>query len=431
NTGTAVKPADAKTVLVHVKGAAEARDHRVEVPAKDRALMRRIAEPLGLGHQKEAYFELSRRWADHFRKYAQHAGETGDLSVISLKDWIDLPQPRGLESHIANLVVASFAEMDDRIWVRGGVPIDTPELTKIGSGGDALRTQPLPGETDWDTARNRFEVIFGGKPPTLRRGAPVQLFARQIVEAATAYRDSAARLVEQLEKHADFLQLDDSVPNERLALARRSLELLTVLTSGGSGSAGAKKTVETLAGFDLGEVSADRLATSIKSADKVINALTHAAWHNLEQAKPPGPEGATLLDSLRSTARADQRSGDLVEALRAADSKVTALTRKRLEEAERQARLEKQRAVQHGEQPPASVTPPAAGSRDTVPTDRADDVDLGTPTSNPPLDGTTPTPRATSGIYTAPVIESLAKLRAELAQLDPGVTVEITWKVVP
>src|SRR5690606_25525059 len=204
-------------------GAAEARDHREEEPAKDRALMRRVAEPLGLGRPNEAYFERSRRRADHLRENAQHPGETGDLSVIPLKDWIDLPPPRGLESHIANLVVASFAEMDDRIWVRGGVPIDTPELTKVGSGSDALRTQPLPGEADWDTARNRFEVIFGGKPPTLRRGAPVQLFARQIVEAATAYRDSAARLVEQLEKHADFLQLDDSVPTERLALARRSL----------------------------------------------------------------------------------------------------------------------------------------------------------------------------------------------------------------
>ncbi|WP_216911117.1 BREX-2 system ATPase PglY [Nocardia noduli] len=427
-TGTAVKPADAKIVLAQVKSAAEARDNRAEVPAKDRALMRRIAEPLGLGQQKEAYFELSKRWADDFRRSAQHAGSTGDLSVISLGDWIDQPQPRGLEPHIANLVIASFAEMDDRIWVRGGVPIDPPDLGRIAAG-DALRTQPLPSETDWDTARNRFEVIFGDKPPTLRRGGPVQQFARQINETAGRYRDVAARLVEQLEKHAEFLRLDDSVPGERLALARRSLELLTVLTSGGGGSAGAKKTVEALAGFDLGEVSADRLATSIKSAEKVISALTHAAWHNLEQAKLLGPEGATLLDSLRGTARADQRSGDLVEALRAADTKITALTRRRLEQAERQAREEAERRAREGAaHPPVAVTPPQPVSERT--TDRADDVDLATPTSNPPLDPIAPRSKATSGIYTATAGESIARLHAELSELEPDATVEITWKVV-
>lgn len=424
STGVAVKPADARTVFAHVRTAAEARDGRVEVPAKDRPLMRRVAEPLGLGRQKEAYFELSRRWADHFRRTAQNTGETGDLSVISLGDWTDLPQPRGLEPHIANLVIASFAEMDDRVWVRGGVPIGTPELTKIQSG-DALRTQPLPSESEWDTARHRFEVVFGGKAPTLRRGALVQQFARQIVEAATRYRDPATRLVEQLEKHADFLGLGEPEPTERLGIARRAVDLLTALTAAGGGSGGAKKTVETLAGFDLGEVSPDRFATSIKSADAVIAALTHTAWDNLAQAHYLGPEGAALLDALRTAARADQRSADLAQALRGTDSQITALSTRRLRETANARQQQTSTGTTSGIAP--MVTP------------RPDDIDLGTPTSTPPVPHTTTTtgpsaakPRR-SGRYTARAGAASATFAAELAALaasEPGVTIEVSWRVV-
>ncbi|GGK66914.1 BREX-2 system ATPase PglY [Nocardia camponoti] len=349
NTGTAIKPADAKTVLAHVKGAAEARDGRFEVPAKDRALMRRVAQPLRLGSQKEAYFELSKYWADHFRREAQNAGSTGDLTVTSLSDWINTPQPRGLEQFISNLVVASFAEMDDRIWVRGGVAIDAPDLGRLGDGsGYALRTQPLPSEADFATARTRFETIFGEKAPTLLRGGPVQQFARLLSAAATKYTDSATRLVEQLERHAAFLELTDDNPGERLALARRSLDLLTTLGSVGSGSAGAKKAVETLAHFDLAGVNPDRYGTSIKTADRVTTALATAAWQALEDAKLYHDEGGgAILESLRGSAQVDQRSVDLVDALNKAANAVTALTRRILEQRKKEQERRKREEAQH------------------------------------------------------------------------------------
>ncbi|MFR9751408.1 BREX-2 system ATPase PglY [Nocardia sp. 004] len=436
-TGIAVKPAEAKLVFTHIRAAAEARDGRVEVPAKDRPLMERIAGPLGLGQQKEAYFELSRRWADHFRKTAQNQGSTGDLTVSELTAWTDLPEPRGLEPHIAHLVIASFAEMDDRVWVRG-VPIDAPDLTKIQSG-DALRTQPLPSESDWETARHRFEVIFGDKAPTLRRGSLVQQLARQITSAATKYHDPALRLVEQLEQHADFLGLDDATPGGRLAIARRAVELLTALCSAGGGSAGAKKTVEALARFDLGEPTPHRYATSIKSAEKVISALTHTAWANLEQARYLGPEGAALLDALRTVARNEQRSADLAEALRSTDTKVTELsTRKLREDAERKRREE----AEHRE-PQAKLAEKSTGPADRV---------LRSPNGGIPLDAHTKDGHRESGLaanghstgaevhtarrsgkYTTTAGEAVESFAAELAELaarEPGATISILWRVV-
>ncbi|WP_040863307.1 BREX-2 system ATPase PglY [Nocardia niigatensis] len=429
-TGTAVKLADAKIVLTHVRSASEGRDSRVEVPKNDRPTMRRVAQSLGLGEQKEAYFELNRRWADHFRKTAQNRGETGDLSVIALKDWTDLPQERGLEPHIANLVIASFAEMDDRVWVRGGVPMDTPELNRI-QPGDALRSQPLPAEADWDTARERFQTIFGEKAPALRRGRLVQQFSRQIGTAAKSFGDSAARLVEQLEKHAEFLGLDDTEPTGRLAIARRAADLMTALTASGGGASAAKKTVEALARFDLGEVSPDRYATSIKSADKIISALTHAAWANLNQAKYLGAEGARLLDSLRTVAQSDQRSADLVEALRRTDAEVTKLLTRKLKEQAAQGRGGTETIA-----PQPSPTKTATGNGNPV---RVDDIDLTTDTSHPTVDpnrqssGMTRRATTRSGIRRTMAVTAVADFQAELAelaQLEPSAKIEFTWKVV-
>ncbi|GGW82790.1 BREX-2 system ATPase PglY [Streptomyces lomondensis] len=418
-TGSAVKPADTKKVFTHVRAAAEARDGRVEVPAADRKLMQRIAGPLRLGQQKEAYFELSRYWADHFRQLASAQGVTGDLSLITLTDWTDKPEPRGLPDFLARLVVAAFAEMDDRVWVRGGTVLDpAPELSAI-KDHDALRSQPLPAESDWDTARQRFETIFGQKAPALRRGRMVNQFARQIIEAARAHRDHAADLVHQLEAHASFLGLDQTADTGRLALARRSLQLLDALTAeAGKGAAGAKKTVEALASFDLGETSADRYGTSIKQARSVAEAVASAPWSTLELAAGLGPEGEALLDSLRNVARDDQRTADLRDALTRTQREVVALVKRSQ----------------------AAATPPPAP---VAPQRTADDLSLNTPTSDPRIPYTpqeTPSsgpsasgPARTSGGRRTTVARAAADLQAELSELaarHPDATIEITWKVV-
>ncbi|MGX5187424.1 BREX-2 system ATPase PglY [Streptomyces avermitilis] len=420
--GTAVKPVDARKVFTHVRAAAEARDGRVEVPAGDRKLMQRVAGPLRLGQQKEAYFELSRYWADHFRQLASAQGATGDLTLITLTDWTDQPQPRGLPDFLARLVVASFAEMDDRVWVRGGTVLDpAPELSAI-KDHDALRSQPLPSEDDWTTARQRYETIFGQKAPTLRRGRMVNQFARQIVESARALREDAAELVRRLEEHATFLGLDETDDTGRLALARRSLQFLETLTGGAVQSgAGAKKTVEALAAFDLGEVSADRYGTSVKQAGSVARAVTEASWHTLELGIGLGAEGAALLDSLRNVARGDQRTADLREALKRTEREILALIKRNQAAAT---------------PPPAPVTPSAA----TDPA-KADDLSLNTVTSDPRIDFTQQ-PTATQGTGTAgqsagrrtttarQAVKALESELTELAKSNPEATIEITWRVV-
>ncbi|MFI1333505.1 phage resistance protein [Streptomyces sp. NPDC020845] len=413
-----VKPADARRVFTHVRAAAEARDGRAEVPSGDRTLMERIAVPLGLGQQKEVYFEPSPYWADHFRKLARDDGFTGDPSVIKLIDWTDKPDPRGLPDFLAKLVVASFAELDDRVWVRGGTVLDpAPELSQIADH-DVLRSQPLPSEADWEAARLRFETVFGAKAPTLRRGRMVNQLARQIAEQTRIHEEAAAELVGQLEARSGFLELDETDESGRLALARKAVDLLKKL----GGATGAKKTVEALASFDLGQVGPDRYGTSIHQARKVAEALDRASWSTLELALTEGPEGLALLESLRTMAQRDQRTHDLCEAVDRIQQQVLAL-------------IKRNRAAAQ----PTPQSQPDPGPR------QADDVPLDTSTSHPPVSDSAPAqPSAGSGAGVkgrlrrsgsgrTTVARAVAELQADLSELaasEPGATIEISWKVI-
>ncbi|MEW2352973.1 hypothetical protein [Spirillospora sp. NPDC029432] len=413
-TGTPVKLADAKTVFGHVRAAAEARDNQVEVPSKDRKLMTRLVGPLRLGVQREAYFKLSHEWADHFRMQARADGITGDLSLITLLDWIDRPQPRGLDAFLGHLIVASFAELDDRVWVRGGVPLEpAPDLHQI-KNGDALRAQPLPSEEDWNAARERFHAIFGKTAPSLLRGRLVSQLARQITEAARERRSAAEDLVRQLDEHSAFLGLDETDDAGRLQIARRSVDLLKELEAAGQRSSGAKKTVEALARFPLGEVSAERYGRSIAHAHKVAVALAGASWDIIALADRHGPDGKALLESLRGIARADQLTADLAAALQDTRDKVTELLHR----------------ISPPDPPDPDPTPPPP------PPKAPDDVDLGNDSSHPPVrgdgkerpdEGTAP---ARTGTRRASASRAAEALNEELRKLPGDATVEITWRVV-
>lgn len=432
-TGTAVKVADARIVLGLIQAASESPDRQVEVPAKDRTVMRRIAVPLGLGQQKEVYFTLSTRWPDHFAREARaHAGP-GDLSVIHLTEWIDRPEAMGLEPFLANLVIASFAEMDDRVWVRSGGTMPSPELNAV-KPQDALRSQPLPEEADWEEAGRRFWEIFGEKPPTLRRGRLINQLSRQIIEKARQYQTDAADLVAQLEERAQILDLDGSETNGRLAIARRSRDMLNELLNldraVSSNTTAARQIITAFATFELSEVSASRYGASIKQAGSVADALAKAAWDMLALASSYGVAGDAVLAELRGAARVDQRTSDLKAALAEARRGIV----KVIERAQAAAAAAAAAAKPSTQDPAPRTEPPTPVS--------PNDVDLSSGSNHPPVPSTHTTSgdRAASGGSArrsgggrTKASRALAQLHAELAELaasEPDATIEISWRVV-
>ncbi|WP_250297835.1 phage resistance protein [Streptomyces sp. A 4/2] len=421
NTGTAVRPAEVRTVFGHIRAAAEAGDRQPEIPAKDRAVMQRIAAPLGLGRQKEAYFRLSSQWVDHFRLQASNEGGPGDLSVVQLTEWLDRPEPMGLDPLLANLVIASYAEMDDRVWVQGGALLDPAPEPSAVKPQYALRSQPLPDEDVWQEALRRYWDMFAEPaPPTLRRGRMVGLFARLISRQAHAHQPLVGALVQELEKRSTALGLDGTDESGRLAITRRARDLLDELVAldrtAASGSAGAKQIITAFAAFDLGEVSATRYGACVKQAKTVTTALVGAAWDMFKLAPKYGAPGRAVLETLRGHAQADQHTSKLEEALQdARDSIVAVIDRSDTE---------------HTPSPTPAVTPAVD------PFSTPDDVDLNTDADRPPVPTTHPAsdraPKRSGGGRTT-AARAIAELQAELAGLsaaEPDATIEISWRVV-
>ncbi|GHF24519.1 hypothetical protein GCM10010218_01320 [Streptomyces mashuensis] len=413
-TGRPVKPAEIKTVFEYVRKAAEDRDGQVEVDAKDRKTMARIAGGLGLGTMREAYYRQSTAWPDHFTSRARREG-IAEPTLVKLSDWSDHPEPRGLPEPLRRLLAAAYAEMTDRVWVRGGFPIEPAPAPHELKRDYALREQPLPSEEDWVEAGKRYETIFGDRAPQLRRGRIVNQFAGQIKQAAAALAQDAGRLVAELEKHRAFLRLDDDSP--RLVLARRAQELVKSLTEPGTE---AKTVVERLARFGLGDFTAHRCAMSLKSAGKVAAALQNTSWDQLGLADTLGAEGAAILERVRDAAAGDPGDyPDLPAVLHAGGREVLTLLRSRQTTAER---------------PQPAPTPPTS-----------DSVDLNSGSAHPLVlpeppepvaqpDPRTPSrPVARSGGGRTTAARAAAELQAEIAALaaeNPDATVEVVWKVV-
>jgi hypothetical protein len=411
-TGRPVKPAEIKTVFEYVRKAAENRDGQTEVDSKDRKTMARIAGGLGLGAMREAYYRQSTAWPDHFNDRARR-NSTAEPTLVKLSDWTDLPEPRGLPEPLRRLLAAAYAEMTDRVWVRGGVPIEPAPAPHELKPDYALREQQLPTESDWTEARKRFETMLGDQAPQLRRGRIVNQFAAQIKQAAASLGQDAGRLVGELEKHRGFLQLNDDSP--RLVLARRAQELVKEVTEAGIE---AKTVVDRLARFPLGDFSAHRYGMSLKSAGKVASALQNTSWDQLGLADTLGVDGAAVLERVRDAAAGDPGDyPDLPGVLHASGREVLSLLRSRQSTAER---------------PQPSPTPPPS----------SDSVDLNGGSAHPqvlPEPPQQPGPRtpsrsvARSGGGRTTAARAAAELQAEIAALaaeHPNATVEVIWKVV-
>lgn len=393
--GDALKRGDLTTVLTVFREAVDSPDGRVEVDRRDRAVMRRVANPLLLGEMGEAAFNLGRHWVEHFHRRADQEGVTGDLKVSDLRRWLDEPQARGLDQAVGNLVLICFAEQTNRAWIEhGSVLTPPPDLEKIRPHY-TLREQPLPSEEHWETAKERASDVFGLTAPKILRGRLVSMFVRQVSAEALKLRDPAYDLVRQLELRVGRLGIDPAVASGRLHTARAAAELLDGLGS----RRNTVEVVEHLATVDLGG-PASRCGKSLKSASDVARALASAPWENFDLIS--GIEGGdAVLEPLRRAANADELTTQLRPALVKAASEASALLRRTV-------------ATPPPPTPPIVVTPPAVV------------------TPPPPPIVVTPPPVPPSGaqvrrLSSAEADDVLDELRAALAE-NPDATFEVTWR---
>ena len=307
--------------------ASQDRDGRLFVETRERAAVRRVANPLGVGHMGETHFQFGADrfpWAQRIERAIGRAGIEDDapVTVEQLRGWLAAEEPRyGLRTEVADLVVSAWAVLRNRAWYRGGSPVvPRPEPGRIGSDLE-LRPEPLPTVGDWDLAAKRVQAIFGALANRYLTGAAVAELAEQVRERLRPLVGPVDGLVRALERAYREMGLDAAIGSGRLATARASADLLRALQT-------ARDPVTLVGVLARAQLSApdQTVGTSLHSAGAVAAAVDGFAWNRLrplirarQQDDARGRDARAILDRLAAAVSADELAQELAPALRRAD----------------------------------------------------------------------------------------------------------------
>ncbi|MDR6591629.1 hypothetical protein ACFFSW_34455 [Saccharothrix longispora] len=317
--GDVVRDADLRTTLTLVRQAADAPEGRIEVAKGDREALRRIAHPLRLGEEHNGPFVLGRYWADELdRRAAQEHGD-GELTVRTVRGWL---RDLGMERVVENLVIAVFAELTHRAWMRADHRIDPPETPKDLTDDMVLYRQALPSAEQWEAACRLAEALTGRSLRTaVISPRAVAKFSRAVRAKVDQVRLPAVDLVEVLDEHAARLGLDRDAAHGRYRTAVVARDLVTGLHAVDDPT----RLVEVLADADLGGVEPMLVSKSLESAGEVAGALRTADWDILDGLVDSA--AADVAAELRVGANANEHAVPLRKALDQAKRRVVALFR--------------------------------------------------------------------------------------------------------
>ena len=323
----AVRPSEVKKVAAEVVRVAEEGDQgRLEIgEKKHRPLLRRIAQPLGLGTMHEVAFELEHFWPQHLDRcqaQAKSRNEPAELTVRQIRAWTDQPEPRGLPAWAQDLIVLTVAAQTQRALYHHGNPVASPEIGRLEDDMVLLDTQ-LPSDSVWQTARERAAALLGLAPSPLKNARNVTQLVQDLPEKLAALREPARELVKRLAATARDLGVGDQA--DRLRAAQVALGLLERVVE-----AEPRAALVTFAEADLGGKTAEVLGTSLKQARAVVEALQTTNWELLQAVfalKDPARADAAgaLRQRLAEALSRDELVESLPPALREVSSKAVKL----------------------------------------------------------------------------------------------------------
>ncbi|QBI18516.1 phage resistance protein [Egibacter rhizosphaerae] len=327
NFGEEVRIGDLRTALEHITRAVQNEDGRVDVPKSDRRAVNKVLAPLKLADVGEAHLMLRRDWRDHFyAKQREHPGEA--VTVERLRQWIDEPQPMGLEERVTNLVISAYALMANKAMSLRGAPVG-PIVERLDPSVE-LRDVELPDEDVYAEAARRVGGLFGVVASPVRSAASVAELAGPVREHAKRDREPARELVRVLEAHRDRLALGDEADRLRTAQAAAAL-LDTVAT------ADDRDVVEAIAAVEV-PTSLEAMARSTSTAADVRRALQETNWALLEQTRRLDGEWAShaagIIERVQRAATAEEVADSLTDTLRTAEHEATDLLSRALQRRE-------------------------------------------------------------------------------------------------
>ncbi|WP_136709617.1 DUF6079 family protein [Agromyces sp. H66] len=308
-SGAEIRTIDLRRVVELVETAVSAGGRAEGLARPEQEVLKRIAVPLGLGTLSENVFVASMvefRWRDTFSKWAAEADDRIDVKTLRdrLATW-------GMARDVEDALIASWALIADREWVRGETAVPAPAVGSIPNDL-VLRSANLPSEADWKRANEVAAAVFGMPKEHARISTAVRRFGDAVQPRAREAVPAADGLVTELIRHAGDLGIATDAPVGRLATARRAQSLVSAV----AGERNPLVMIERLAATELG-TDVTPLARSTSSAAALQRKLAAADWDTFRAADAldDAPEAAHAIGALRAAASENEYVSPLGEVL--------------------------------------------------------------------------------------------------------------------
>ena len=444
-TRRAVTTRELRTVLDWITKAMEDGSRRVVVDSHQLPVVRRIVHALQLGEVHDGPLNVTNDWRLRINQKAAETPDTGpELSVEDIRRWIEELGYTGLDRHVSNLIIATYALLDDRTWMFRTAPCKAPELERIGPGY-GLRAVDLPTEDEFHTALGRAGTIFGRTVSRVLFARNVARLAEGVRTVAEEHRLALGEVRTLLTEHAGHLGLTGA-DAPRLKSTKAAADLVARLLRTAEPAACVRELAA--AAYD---VTDEEIAVALRHAPEVAAALRGTQWSLLADVRSTltarrddlGARATRFLNEVRRAAHEHERTVSLVPVLDRLPDTVMALMR----EATRLAQPATPPA------PPAPPVPKEPTAADVSLTDHGTPPVPSTPAPAPPAAPDEPSggrdgsetvvpahaghrravhfvePTRLEASLAATVTEVDAEIRAYLAA-HPGTRIQVTWQPV-
>ena len=313
--GTEIRTTDLNKVWEQLRQAMLAENGRIVVERPLRALLRQIAEPLGLGTSRESVFVFSTDWFQHLTR--EVATQGGSMTVAALREAMDKPQPRGLPVEVQNLLILLFAEQGHYAFQLHGGPYGEGTLKRIDDDCTLIK-QAMADPEQWREALLTVSSLFEGVVPALQTANNQKKMQMVVQEGCVKLLPHCRGLEGEFAKRMPLLGLP--LKGNRYDNAQRAVELLSEW-SNLEGPA----LVQALATIEV-PTTLPALARSMETAQTLTQSLQERNWRLLDSvwADATGA-GAGIKSTLCKALQSDELAEPLATVLRKAEGDATAL----------------------------------------------------------------------------------------------------------
>lgn len=281
-------------------------DGRYGMERSHREEIRGIVEPLKLANCGEGHLVLSDHWRNHIERMMAR-DEVTTPTVRQLREWLDEPDPMGLDDDIADLIILTWAAQTGRSIFLHNAPVPA-EPGKLNREAE-LREQELPPEDQWQKAVQRAADIFGATGTGAGRNAGNVSALSQALETHASEKQSAlADYRKALAERLKSFGMDNAGARARTAAA--SADLTVALATGET-----SERIRALATATV-DTSAAAMGCVMARASNLTEILQSPQWDAVKAIRQRRDDAArAIVDSLCAALEDDEHVTGLEQQL--------------------------------------------------------------------------------------------------------------------